>query len=147
MQQVLNNHLQVFDKPHELPPSRGEHDHRITLVPGAQPLNVCPYRYPFIQKNEIEKIIKELMEIGVIHPSVSPYSLPVFIVLKKDGEWRMCPNFRALNKLMVKDKFPIPIVDDLLDEINGAQLFTKLYLRLGYHQIHMKEVDISKTTF
>ena len=147
MQQILNNHLLVFDKPHELPPSRGEHDHSITLVPGAQPPNVLPYRYLFTQKNEIEKIIKELLEAGVIRPSISPYSSPMVMVLKKDGEWWMCPDFRALNKLTVKDKFPIPLVDDLLDELNGAQFFTKLDLRSGYHQIHMKEVDIPKTTF
>eukprot|EP00253_Pinus_taeda_P027840 PITA_27840 len=103
MQQILNNHLSVFDKPHELPPSRGEHDHRITLVLGAQPPKVRPYRYPFTQKNEIEKIIKELLEADVIRPSISPYSSPVVMVLKKDGEWRMCPDFKALNKLTVKD--------------------------------------------
>ena len=70
MQQILNNHLPIFDKPHELPPSRGEHDHSITLVPGAQPPNVRPYRYPFTQKNEIEKIIKELLEAGVFVPAL-----------------------------------------------------------------------------
>eukprot|EP00253_Pinus_taeda_P018790 PITA_18790 len=69
------------------------------------------------------------------------------MVLKKYGEWHMCPDFRALNKLMVKDKFPIKVVDDLLDELNGAQFLTKLNLRLGYHQICMKEVDIPKTAF
>eukprot|EP00253_Pinus_taeda_P029380 PITA_29380 len=147
MQQILKNHLSVFDKPHELPPSRGEHDHSITLVPGAQPPNVHPYKYPFTQKNEIEKVIKELLEAGVIHPSISPYSSLVVMVLKKDGEWQMCPDFRALNKLTVKDKFPIPVLDDLLDELNGAQFFTKLDLRSGYHQIRMKEVNIPKTAF
>eukprot|EP00253_Pinus_taeda_P011630 PITA_11630 len=145
MQQILNNHLSFFDKPHELPPSREEHDHSITLVPRAQPPNVRPYRYPFTQKNEIEKIIKELLEVGVIRPSISPYSSPV--VAQERGEWRMCPNFRALNKSTVKDKFPISVVDDLLDELNGAQFFTKLDLRSGYHQIRMKEVDIPKTSF
>eukprot|EP00253_Pinus_taeda_P017311 PITA_17311 len=147
MQQIINNHLAVFDKRHELPPSRGEHGHSITLVPGAQPPNVCPYRYPFAQKNEIKKIIKELLEAGVIRPSISLYSLPVVMVLKKDGEWCMCPDFRALNNLTFKDKFLISVVDDLLDELNGAQFFTKLDLRSGYHQIRMKEVDIPKTTF
>eukprot|EP00253_Pinus_taeda_P019139 PITA_19139 len=138
MQQILNNHLPVFDKPHELPPSRGEHDHSITLVPGAQPPNMFPYRYLFTQKNEIEKIIKELLEEGVIRPGISPYSSSMVMVLKKDGEWNMCPEFRALNKLTVKDKFPITVVNDLLDELIGAQFFTKLDLRSGYHKIHMK---------
>eukprot|EP00253_Pinus_taeda_P006430 PITA_06430 len=147
MQQILNNHLPIFDKPHELPPSRGEHDHSITLVLGAQPPNVCPYRYPFAQKNEIETIIKELLEAGVIRPSISPYSSPVVMVLKKDGEWRMCPDFKAFNKLTIKDKFPILVVDDLLDELNGAQFFTKLDLHSSYHQIRMKDVNIPKTAF
>eukprot|EP00253_Pinus_taeda_P027778 PITA_27778 len=147
MQQILDNHLPVFDKPHELPPSRGEHDHSITLVSGAQPQNVRPYRYLFTQKNKIEKIIKELLEVGVIHPNISPYSSPVVMVLKKDGEWWMCPNIMALNKLTVKDKFPILVVDDLLDEVNGSQFFSKLDLRSGYDQIRMKEVDIPKTAF
>jgi len=147
IQQILNNHLPVFDKPHELPPSRGEHYHSIALVPGAQPPIVHPYRYPFSKKNEIEKIIKELLEGGIIRPNTSPYSSLVVMVLKKDGEWHMCPDFRALNKLTVKDKFPILVVDYLLDELNGAQFFTKLDLRSGYHQICMKEVDIPKTAF
>eukprot|EP00253_Pinus_taeda_P017410 PITA_17410 len=141
------SNFQVFDKPHEILPSRGGHDHSITLVRGTQPPNLCPYRYPFAQKYEIEKIIKELLEGAVIRPRISPYSSPVVMVLKKDGEWCMCPNFRALNKVTVKDKFPIPVVDELLDELNGAQYFTKLDLCSGYHQIHMKEVDIPKTAF
>jgi len=138
MKHILNNHLLLFDKPHELPPSRGEHGHSITLVPGAQPPNVCPYRYLFTQNNEIENIIKELLEEGVIRPSISPYSSLVVMVLKKDGKWCMCLDFRALNKLTVKYKFPISVVDDFLDELNGAQSFTKLNLRSGYHQIRMK---------
>jgi hypothetical protein len=147
LQLVLNKHHQVFETPKGLPPSHGEHDHGIPLIPGSQPPNVHPYQHPFAQKNEIEKIIQELLEVGVIHPSTSPYSSPVVMVLKKEGTWHMCPDFRALNKLMIKDKFPIPVIDDLLDELHGAKFFTKLDLHSGYHQIRMKETNIPKTTF
>jgi hypothetical protein len=147
LQALLSKHQTVFSTPHGLPPSCGVHDHSIPLVPGSLPPNIRPYRHPFAQKNEIEKMVQELLTVGVICPSTSPYSSPVIMVLKKEGSWRMCPEFRALNKLTIKEKFPIPVIDDLLDELSGAQFFTKLDLCLGYHQIRMKESDIPKMTF
>jgi hypothetical protein len=147
LQALLSKHQTVFSTPQGLPPSRGVHDHSIPLVPGSLPPNIRPYCHPFAQKNEIEKMVQEILTAGVIHPSTSPYSSPVIMVLNKEGSWRMCPDFRALNKLTIKYKFPIPIIDDLLDELSGAQFFTKLDLRSGYHHMRMKEVDIPKTTF
>jgi hypothetical protein len=86
-----------------------------------------------------------LVHNGVIHPSTSPYSSQVVMVLKKEDTWRMCPDFRSLNKITIKEKFPISIIDDLLDELSGSQYFTKLDLHSSYHQIRMKEEDIPKT--
>jgi hypothetical protein len=112
-----------------------------------QPPNILPYRYPFSQKNEIEKMVHELLDVRVICPSTNPYLSPAAMVLKKEGTFHMFLDFCSPNKLTIKDKFPIPVIDYLLDEIQGSYVFTKLYLRLGYHQIRMKEEDILKDSF
>lgn len=129
-----------------MPPERSC-DHAIPLKENATPPMVRPYRVPHNQKSELEKQIKELLEASVIRPSESPYASPAILVRKKDGTWRLCIDYRKLNSLTVKNKFPIPVIEDLFGELHGAEYFTKLDLRSGYHQVRMKSDDVHKTAF
>ena len=133
LQGIIDNHSKVFeDIPRGLPPTRN-HDHAIHLISGRVHPNIRPYKYPFAQKSEIERMIEEMLEAGIIRPSQSSNSASVVMVLKKEGSWRMCPDYRELNNITIKYKFPIPIMDELLDELHGVIYFTNLDLHSGYH--------------
>lgn len=146
VQQLLHEFKGRFKEPKGLPPRR-EFDHGIVLLPNAKPVNIKPYRYSPMQKDEIEQQIVAMLQQGIIQPSSSPFASPVLLVKKKDGTWRFCIDYRALNEITVKNKYPIPIVDELLDELSGAKWFTKLDLRSGYHQIRLLPQDEHKTAF
>lgn len=117
----------MFSTPHGLPPNR-PHDHHIHLIPNVGPVNARLYRYPHFQKEVMAKLIAEMLKEGLIRPSNSPYSSPVLLVKKKDGSRRFCVDYRALNAIIVKDRFPIPTIDELLDELKGASYFSKVDL-------------------
>jgi hypothetical protein len=143
---LITRFTTLFHNPTHLPPERPV-DHKITLVGNSNPVNIRPYRYPHFQKQEIENQIKDMLASGVIQPSTSAFSSPVLLVRKKDGTWRFCVDYRALNAITVKDRFPIPAIDELLDELYGTKWFSKLDLRAGYHQIRMASRDVHKTAF
>ena len=121
--------------------------HEIRTEEGAKPPSRPPYRLGPIEQDEMEEQVKDLLAQGFIRPSASPYGAPILFVPKKDGRWRMCIDYRALNKQTVKDQFPLPHIDSLLERLGQAKVFTKLDLASGYHQIAMEETSIQKTAF
>jgi hypothetical protein len=118
LEELFQQSVDVFQEPTELPPHRA-HDHALNLQPGVQPVSIRPYRYPFYQKEEIEKIVKELLTSGVIRPNTSLFSSPVLLIWKLYGTWQMYMDYRSLNNVTIKDKFPILVVAELLDELWG----------------------------
>ena len=146
-QSLIEKYNDVFKEPPKgLPPYR-DVDHRIKLMDKASPISRAPYRLSQPELKELEQQLKELSDNGYIQPSSSPWGAPVLFVKKKDGTMRMCVDYRGLNKLTIKDAYPLPRIDDLLDQTHGATIFSKIDLRAAYHQIRVKEEDIEKTAF
>ena len=143
---MLQQFPEVFQEITGLLPKR-ETMHSIVLTKEAEPVSVRPYRYPYHHKEEIERQVQHMMELGIIRHSSSAFSSPVILVKKKDASWCMCVDYRELNKVTIPDKYPIPVVEEHLDELHGAAYFLKLDLKSGYHQIRMKEEDVHKTAF
>ena len=135
--------------PEELPglPPQRQVEFRIDLVPGATPVAKSPYRLAPTEMQELSSQLNELHQKGFIRPSFSPWGAPVLFVKKKDGSFRMCIDYRELNKLTVKNRYPLPRIDDLFDQLQGANYFSKIDLRSGYHQLRVLEEDIPKTAF
>ena len=116
-------------------------------MPDAVPVNCRPYKYSPVHKTEIEQQVKDLLAAGFITHSTSPFASPVLLVQKKDGSWRFCVDYRKLNSMTIKNRFPMPVIEELLGELYGAKFFTKLDMKFGYHQIRMLLEDKSKTAF
>ncbi|XXG88652.1 hypothetical protein AAC387_Pa12g0844 [Persea americana] len=121
-----------------LPPIR-EVQFTIELLPGTAPISIAPYRMASAELGELKLQLQELLSKGFIRPSVSPWGAPVLFVKKKDGSWRMCIDYRRLNHMTVKNKYPLPRIDELFDQLQGAAYFSKIDLRSGYYQLRVRE--------
>ncbi|KAL5559060.1 hypothetical protein UlMin_035271 [Ulmus minor] len=144
---VVNEFVNVF--PEELPglPPDREVTFEIEVLPGTAPISKAPYRMAPAELKELQTQLQELLEKGFIRLSHSPWGAPVLFVKKKDGTLRMCIDYRGLNKVTIKNKYPLPRIDDLFDQLKGAVVFSKIDLRSGYHQLRIKESDIPKSAF
>jgi hypothetical protein len=130
----------------ELPPDR-DVEFMIELMPGAGPVAKSPYRMSSDELDELKKQLKKLLEQGFVRPSASPWGSLVLFMEKKDGTERMCIDYRTLNSMTIKNKYPLPRIEDLLDRLKKAKFFSKIDLRSSYHQMKIREQDIPKTAF
>ncbi|GJU38895.1 putative reverse transcriptase domain-containing protein [Tanacetum coccineum] len=144
---IVQDFPEVF--PEDLPgiPPTRQVEFQIDLIPGAAPVARAPYRLAPSEMKELSDQLKELSDKGFIRPSSSPWGAPVLFVKKKDGSFRMCIDYRELNKLTVKNRYPLPRIDDLFDQLQGSSIYSKIDLRSGYHQLRVREEDIPKTAF
>ncbi|KAM0044345.1 putative nucleotidyltransferase, Ribonuclease H [Helianthus debilis subsp. tardiflorus] len=144
---VVREFPDVF--PEELPglPPHRQVEFQIDLVPGAAPIARAPYRLAPGELHELSNQLQELLDRGFIRPSFSPWGAPVLFVKKKDGSFRMCIDYRELNKVTVKNRYPLPRIDDLFDQLQGSSFYSKIDLRSGYHQVRVREEDVPRTAF
>lgn len=143
---ILKEYHNVFTPPVGVP-THCQVKHSIDLIPGTPLPHEPIYRRSVLENNEIKRQIQELIQKGHIRPSASPCGSPIVLAKKKDGTWRLCIDYRALNKISVKNRYPIPRIDDLLDQLRGAKFFTKVDLKSGYHQVPIDPADVWKTAF
>jgi hypothetical protein len=144
---VVCEYLDVFSE--ELPgmPPDRDIEFSIDLLPGTAPISKRPHKINVKNLVELKKQIEELLEKGFIRPSLSPWGAPVLFVNKKDGSRRMCVDYRSLNEVTIKNKYPLPWIEDLFDHMKGAKIFSRIDLRSGYHQLKIRTEDVPKTTF
>ncbi|KAF5762870.1 putative nucleotidyltransferase, Ribonuclease H [Helianthus annuus] len=144
---VISEYPEVF--PEELPglPPDRQVEFRIDIIPGAAPIARAPYRLAPTEMKELKTQLDELLAKGFIRPSSSPWGAPVLFVKKKDGSMRLCIDYRELNKVTIKNRYPLPRIDDLFDQLQGASYFSKIDLRSGYHQLRVRDEDVHKTAF
>jgi len=135
--------------PEELPglPRKREIDFTIDLKPGTEPIAKAPYCMSDLELKELQIQLNELLDMGFIRPSISSWGALVIFVKKKDGSWRLCIDYHPLNKATIKNKYPLPRIDELFYQIKGATMFSKINLRSGYHLLRIKEEDIPKKAF
>jgi hypothetical protein len=119
----------------------------IECIPGINPISKAPYRMAPSELKEIKEQLQELLDKRFIRPNSLPWGVPMLFVKEKYGPIRMCIDYRELNKVMIKNRYPLSRIDNLLDQLQGARMFSKIYLRSGYHQVRVKEEDIPKTAF
>ncbi|GJX66304.1 putative reverse transcriptase domain-containing protein [Tanacetum coccineum] len=142
---IIDETLIIRDLP-GLPPVR-QVEFQIDLIPGAAPIARVPYRFSPSEMQELSNQLQELADRGFIRPSTSPWGAPVLFVKKKDGSFRICIDYQELNKLTIKNHYPLPRIDDLFDQLQGSSVYSKIDLRSGYHQLRVRDEDIPKTTF
>ncbi|GKD14025.1 putative reverse transcriptase domain-containing protein, partial [Tanacetum coccineum] len=144
---IVRDFLEVF--PEDLPgiPPTRQVEFQIDLIPGAALIAWAFYRLASSEMKELSDQLQELSDKGFIRPSSSPWGAPVLFVKKEDGSFWMCIDYWELNKLMVKNRYPLPRIDDLFDQLQGSSVYSKIDLRLGYHQLRFHEEDILKTVF